>query len=115
MWVRAAIDAERERILEYLLVTVRRREVQGDHLAGAVGRLARGLPRRAVLGVLLADPLVGPAEQQLPVVARNAEDPCDHRQREGRRYALDEVELARRARGRRLAEDVDRDPVDVGA
>src|SRR5439155_6716543 len=234
MWVWAAIDAERERILEYLLVTVRRREVQGDPLAGAdgcpahlavrgggarevadragpaqdllhrvghqlgvaaqllplvavlaegeqtpadrvarrlvpglhqelavgdqlllverlpldlaadqlahqvaprvaaalvderlevgmqlaagvLGHLARGLPRLAVLGVLLADHLVGPAEQPLPVVARNAEDPCDHRQREGRRYALDEVELARRARGRRLAEDVDRDPVDVGA
>ena len=56
------------------------------------GRLARS----AVLGVVLADHLVGPAEQQLPVVARHAEDPGDHRERERRRDALDEVELARR-------------------
>jgi hypothetical protein len=83
--------------------------------ASTLGRLARGLARLAVLGVLLADHLVGPAKEQLPVVARNAENPGDDRQWERRGDALDEVELARDSRGRRLAEDPDRDPVDIGA
>src|SRR5260370_38428118 len=43
---RAAIDAERERVLEHVLVPVRRREVQGDDLAGG----DRGPAHLAVLG-----------------------------------------------------------------
>ena len=78
--------------------------------------LARGLARAAVLGVVLADDLVGPAEQQLPVVARHAEDPGDHAERERSRDAFDEVELAGSvAARRRIVEDLDRDALDVGA
>ena len=72
------------------------------------GRLA-GAP---VLRVVLADHLVRPAEQQLPVVARHAEDPGDHRERERRGDALDEVDLAAR-RPRRVVEDLDRDALDL--
>ncbi len=69
----------------------------GVHLAaGALDRLAGRLARAPVLRIVLADHLVGPAEQQLPVVARHAEDPGDHRERERRGDAFDEVELARR-------------------
>ena len=41
--VRAAVDAERERIVEHLLVAVRRREVQRELIAGA--DRARRAPR----------------------------------------------------------------------
>ena len=78
---------------------------------GLAGRLA-GAP---VLRIVLADHLVGPAEQQLPVVARHAEDPGDHRDRERRGDALDEVALAHGARGRRSVEDLDRDALDLRA
>ena len=88
----------------------------GVHLAARpLDGLARRLARAPVLGIVLADHLVGPAEQQLPVVARHAEDPRDHRERERRGDALDEVELARGARGRRVVEDLDRDALDVVA
>ncbi len=56
------------------------------------------LARAAELGIVLADHLVGPLEQQLPVVIGHAEDPGDHRDRERRGDALDEVELVGRRR-----------------
>ena len=80
--------------------SIRSPEVGVQLAPRALDRLARRLARPAVLGIVLADHLVGPAEQQLPVVARHAEDPGDHRERERRGDPLDEVELARRA-GRR--------------
>ena len=59
-------------------------------LDGLTGRLAL----TPVLGIVLADHFVGPAEQVLPVGRRHTEDPRDDAEREWRRDAADEVELA---------------------
>ena len=64
---------------------------------GSFHRLPGRLAGAAVLGIVLADDLVGPAEQQLPVGVRDAEDPGDDRERERRRDA------ARRSRIRSCA------------
>src|SRR5262245_17498488 len=88
----------------------------GVHLtAGTLDRLARGLAGPPVLGVLLADHLVRPAEQQIPVVPGNPQHGGDHGEREGSGDALDEVELATAPRGRGVVEDLLRDALDVGA
>ena len=80
----------------------------GGPLDGLAGRLAGA----AELRVVLADHLVGPVEQQLPIGARHTQDPGDHRDRERRGDTLDEVELARVVR-RHLVEDLDRDALDL--
>ena len=86
----------------------------GVHLAARpFDRPARRLARPPVLGVVLTDHLVRPPEQQRPVLTGHAEERRDHRQREGAGDALDEVELARRARRRRSVEDVDGDALEL--
>ena len=62
-----------------------------------IGSLA-GTP---VLGIVLADDLVGPAEVVLPVGAGHAEDPGDDRDGERRCEHVDEVALADLTVGRR--------------
>src|SRR5262245_37870988 len=76
---------------------------------GLAGRLA-GAP---VLRIVLADHLVRPAEEQLPVSRRNAEAPGDHRDGERRGDTLDEVALGQGIPGGRPVENLDRDAFDV--
>src|SRR5262249_26179610 len=66
-------------------------EVGMQLAARAPDRLAGGLAGAAVLRIILPDHLVRPPEEQLPVFARNTEDPGDHRDGERRGDALDEV------------------------
>ena len=77
-------------------------------------RLGRRLAGTAELGVVLADDLVGPVEQQLPVFAGNTEEPGDDGNRQRRRHVLDEVELLA-ARGRILdvVEHLERELLDL--
>src|SRR5262249_6277175 len=114
---------------EYLLVTKRRPVDRGaDQLAHQIilgiaaalldqtvevgvqlatrapDRLAGGLAGAPVLRIVLADHLVRPAEEQVPVFTRNAEDPGDHRDGERRGDPLDEVALAHGTPGRRPVE-----------
>src|SRR4051812_20064127 len=73
-------------------------------------RLAGRLPRAAVLGVVLADDLVRPLEQQPDLFTRHSQRRGDDREGKRRGDALDEVELAG---GGEAVEDVDRDGFDV--
>src|SRR5262245_57726450 len=66
-------------------------EVGVQLTARAPDRLAGGLAGAPVLRIVLPDHLVRPAEEQVPVFSRNAEDPGDHRDGKRRGEALDEV------------------------
>jgi hypothetical protein len=78
-----------------------------------LGVLLRTHALRLVLGITRADRAVGPVEQQLPVRARHAEHPRDHRDRQRRRHSLDEVALALVALGDERVDDLLADLLDV--
>ena len=64
--------------------------------------------------VVLADDLVRPVEQQLPVFTGNTKEPGDHCNRQRRRDVLDEVELlAARGRVADAVEHLERELLDL--
>ena len=107
---RLAVDATRQQLAHE--VVARLGPALRDQLLEVrvqlAARAADGVPRllavTAVLGVVVADDLVGPTGQQRPIGFGHPEDQCDHAERHRCRDPLDEVALGGTLAGRGAVE-----------
>ena len=113
--VHLALDQLGDQIVLGMLPAGRhhRREVAVQLAAGPHGGLLGALSGEPVLGIVLADDLIGPSEVVLPIVVGHTQDPRDHRHRKRCGEGVDKVAFLDLAPGRSPVDDLGSDPVDL--